>query len=106
MWADPEIEWVIAAEHPESRTLKGYEAIEDYLNEWESTLPGMRFVPEEVLDAGERILAIGSVSGTGAGSGAGVEVPIAFLCSLSGAKVIRVEEYLDPKQALRQAGLA
>jgi ketosteroid isomerase-like protein len=104
-FSNPEIEWVIAREHPEARTLAGREAIAAYLQEWQAALPGMTFVADRVLDGREAVVAVGTVRGTGAESGADVEVPIAFLCRLTDGKVVRVEEYLDPKEALELAGI-
>lgn len=101
----PQIEWVIAREHPDARTLSGYEAIWTYFREWEQTLDDLRVEIDEVVDAGERAVAVGMVRGTGIESGADMEVPIAFLCSLREGKVTRVEEFLDPSEALKAVGL-
>jgi ketosteroid isomerase-like protein len=40
------------------------------------------------------------------GSGAEVEIPIAFVSILRDGKTIRVEEYLNPADALEAVGLA
>lgn len=104
-WSDPQIEWVVAREHPEARTLTGRDAVVAYFQEWEASLPGMTFVADRVLDGDESVVAVGTVRGTGAGSGADVQVPLALLCRLAAGKVVRVEEYLDPNEALEIAGL-
>jgi ketosteroid isomerase-like protein len=102
---DPRAEWVVAKEHPTARTLVGYEQLADYLREWQATVPGISFHHERVLDAGESVLAIGTVRGTGTGSGAEVEVPLALLCTFRDGLIIRVEEYLNPDEALEAVGL-
>ena len=101
----PEAEWVIAREHPAARTLVGYQQLAEYLREWQVTVPGVGFEHERVLDAGERVLGIGRVRGTGIGSGAEVEVPLALLCTFRDGLIVRVEEYLSPDEALKAAGL-
>jgi ketosteroid isomerase-like protein len=105
-WWHPEIEWVVAREHPEARTLKGREAVTAYFGEWEATLEDARLEMASFVDAGGSVVAFGTVRGTGAGSGADVQVPIAFVCTLANGKLARVEEYLDPPEALKAAGLA
>ncbi len=101
----PDVEWVIAKEHPDARTLVGRAAIAEYRREWEDLVPGLQADIDRYLDAGDQIVAVGSVHGTGAGSGAGVRVPIAFLFTLRDGLIARVEEYLDPAEALEVAGL-
>jgi ketosteroid isomerase-like protein len=98
-------EWVIAKEHPAARTLVGYEQLADYLREWQSTVSGVRFRHERLLDVGQSVLAIGTVRGTGVGSGADVEVPLALLCTFRDGLISRVEEYLNPVEALDALGL-
>ena len=103
---DPAIEWVIAREHPDSKTLIGHESLRAYERDWQETLSGLRLELDRVLDAGENVVGIGSVGGTGTGSGANVDVPIAFVFTLRDGLITRVEEYLDPQEALRATGLA
>jgi ketosteroid isomerase-like protein len=98
-------EWVIAKEHPAARTLVGFEQLADYLREWQATLSGVGFEHERVLDAGERVLAIGRVRGTGIASGAQVAVPLALLCTFQDGLIVRVEEYLNTAEALKAVGL-
>jgi ketosteroid isomerase-like protein len=104
LW-DPEIEWVIAREHPDARILAGPEAVMSYVREWESTLTGLQVEIDRLLDAGERVVAVGSVGGAGSESGAGVRVPIAFVVTAQDGLITRVEEYLEPAEALAVAGL-
>ena len=46
------------------------------------------------------MIAIGRVRGVGAGSGADVVVPIAFVNHFSEGVIVKVEEFLDPQEAL------
>ena len=101
-----EPEWVIAREHPEARTLLGRVAIVAYLRDWEATLDDMRIEVDRFVDAGSGVVGVGMVCGTGIGSGADLEVPIAFLYTLTDGRIVRVEEYLNPGEALAAVGLA
>jgi ketosteroid isomerase-like protein len=101
----PDIEWVIAREHPDARTLTGREAVEEYQREWEEAVPDVRIEYERVLDSGERVVGTGQVRGTGTGSGADVRAPIAFVFTLRDGLIMRVEEYLNPSEAVAAVGL-
>jgi uncharacterized protein len=105
-WWHPKIEWIVAREHPEARTLIGREAIASYLEDWEATLHGLQIDVDELLDAGDTVVAIGSVRGSGTDSGADVSVPIALVCTLREGKLVRVQEYLDTAEALGTIGPA
>ncbi len=39
-WWHPVIEWVVAREHPEARTLNGRESVMAYFRAWEEILDG------------------------------------------------------------------
>jgi ketosteroid isomerase-like protein len=101
----PDVEWVVAREHPESRTLVGHQAVGAYWDEWQTTLPDMRIELDRVLDGGGDVVAIGNVRGTGIGSGARVRVPIAVLYSFRDGLICRAEEFLDHSEALKAARL-
>jgi ketosteroid isomerase-like protein len=102
---DPEIVWIVAEEHPDARTLRGWEAIVAYRREWEEMLMGMRLVNDRIVDAGESVVLIGRVTGVGVGSGAGLEVPLALVETFEDGRIVRVQEYLDPAAALEACGV-
>lgn len=102
---DPEIEWVVAREHPASRTLRGVQDLRAYRQDWAQSLGGLSFEPERVVGRDDVVVAIGRIKGTGVESGAEVGVPLGFLSRFRDGAVVRVEEYLDPQQALEVAGL-
>ena len=102
---DSQVEWVVAREHPASRTVRGLEDLRAYREDWGQTLGSLRFEPERIVDGPETVVVLGTVKGTGAGSGAEVEVPLGFAMRFRDGAIIRVEEYLDPREALDAAGL-
>lgn len=105
-WTDPEIEWVVAREHPNAATHRGRDAVASYFREWQDTLNEMHLNIDRVVEAGDSVVTIGKVSGVGAGSGAPIEIPIAFVSEVREGKTVRVEEYLNPGQALKAVGLS
>jgi ketosteroid isomerase-like protein len=102
---DPEIEWVVAREHPASRTVRGLDELRAYREDWRQMLGALRFEFERIIDRDELVVSIGRVSGTGAGSGAATEVPIGLVSHFRNGSVVKVEEFLDPDEALEAAGL-
>jgi ketosteroid isomerase-like protein len=101
----PDIEWVVAKEHPDARTVRGREAVAAYRREWDEMLDELRVEMDRIVDAQGAVVLLGTVRGVGVGSGAEVEVPIAFVHTFQDGKIIRVAEYIDPAEALEAAGL-
>lgn len=101
----PDIEWVVAREHPEARTLNGPEAVREYFRAREEILVDPRLEMDRFIDAGVPVVAVGKVRGTGVGSEADVQVPIVFVCTPADGKLLHVEEYLNPNEALEAVGL-
>jgi ketosteroid isomerase-like protein len=102
---DPGIEWVVAREHPASRTIRRLDELRVYRQDWAQVLGELRFESERIIDRDDVVVSIGRISGTGAGSGAATEVPIGFVLRFRDGSVNKVEEFLDPDEALEAAGL-
>lgn len=100
-------EWVVAEENPSAGTLRGPAEIRAYLEDWRSTVHGLRFEPIERLDAGDAVLTIGTISGRAGGEdGPEVTVPLAIITRFEDGQVVRTEEYLDTDKAFEAAGLS
>jgi ketosteroid isomerase-like protein len=99
--ADPELEWEVAPEHPAATTHRGIEAVLEYHEDWRSTVHGLRVELHSIAASGDTVVSVCGLRGEGAESGADVEVEIAFLTTFSEGKAVRVEEFLDPSEALR-----
>jgi ketosteroid isomerase-like protein len=99
--ADPGIEWEVAPEHPASTTHRGIDAVREYHEDWRNTLHDLRIDLRSIAARGETVVAVCGLRGEGAESGADVEVEIAFLTTFRDGKAIRVEEFLDPDEAMR-----
>lgn len=97
---DPEIEWVIAREHPAARTLPALDELRAYRDDWLESMPGMRVQYDEFVEGGDLVIATGRVVATGVGSDAEVSVPIGFVFRFRDGRVVSVQEFLDPEEAL------
>jgi ketosteroid isomerase-like protein len=98
-WADPDLEWVTAREHPSAASHRGVEAIRAYHEDWLRLFPGLRIEVESVEEHGDRVLAVARLRGEGAGSGAATEIRLGILSTYRGERAVRVEEFLDPQEA-------
>lgn len=105
---DPEVQW-----HPlmqvmlggEATVYRGHEDTREGIRELDEAFAELQVEQSEVRDLGERVLAIGHLRGRGKESGARTESAIAWMVEFKSGKVVRVREYLDPKQALEAVGL-
>jgi len=95
----PDIEWVVAREHPASRTVRGLDELLGYHGDWQETMPGLTIEILETVERGDAVLSLCRLHGAGADSGAEVGVTIGFVSRFSEEKIVRVEEYLDPAEA-------
>ena len=99
---DPEIEFEMI-DWPHGDKARGIEAMNET---WRASLAAwedFRVHPDELIDHGDRILVINSVSGRGKGSGADVSAVTATLFTLEDGKVMGLGLYWDPERARRVA---
>ena len=90
------IEWTEAEGFPYGGTYKGADAIVENVfmklgSEWE----GFAAVPDEILDAGETIVALGHYSGKYNATGKSMKVPFAHVWTLSDGKIVKFVQYTD-----------
>ena len=85
---------------------RGHEGIRQFIRDVDEVLPQIQVELVEVRDLGERIVASGRLRARGRASGVEVESPIGWIIEFRGGRVIRMRDYLDPKEALEAAGLS
>jgi ketosteroid isomerase-like protein len=103
--ASPDGEYAISELNPNARLLHGREEIADYLRDWHDTVSGLHYELEEVRDAGEAVVVLGTMSGRVGEGGPEITADLAFVLRFEGTVVVRTEEYLDRRLALEAAGL-
>jgi ketosteroid isomerase-like protein len=99
--AHPDIEWEVAPEHPAATTHRGFEAVRAYHEDWRNTLQDLRIELRSVAERGDVVVSVCRLRGKGGESGADVGVDLALLTTFRDGKAIRVEEFLNPDEALR-----
>ena len=101
---DPEV--VFDASHRvDGRVGRGHEELVAILSEWLSTWNEWREEVEEIRDAGNQVLVIGTQRGRGKGSGVEWENRFGHLYEVQGGKITRWTVYSDLSEALEAAGL-
>jgi ketosteroid isomerase-like protein len=61
---------------------------------------------ERFVDAGDRVIVIETRGGRGSASEVEADLRLAVIWTLQKGKVVRIETYLDPQEALESAGLS
>jgi ketosteroid isomerase-like protein len=101
---DADIEWDLSRRLIDPQKYRGHEGVkkffEQLLEAWEEA-PSMK--AEELIDAGDRVVAFVRVQGRGKGSGAAVEARIAQVWTIRDQKAIRLEYFGDRAEALAAA---
>jgi ketosteroid isomerase-like protein len=67
---------------------------------------GYRAVPEQLIDAGEQVLAVVQVGGPGRRSGADVMARVAHVLTFRGRRVVKFTEFNAVGEAFRAVGLS
>ena len=63
------VEWITPPEDPEPGTYRGYEGLERFWAQWRAAVGQLRLEPQEIIDAGDRVLVVALRSGRGEHSG-------------------------------------
>ena len=84
----------------------GKEVVVEWFGDWfRQFAPDYRFEIEEVRDFGDRVFVVATHYGRGRSGGAPVELWSAWVYTLRGGKVCRLEAWGDREAALEAAGL-
>jgi ketosteroid isomerase-like protein len=84
---------------------KGRDGMLRFWREWLGTLGG-RIVVESLLDAGDRVVVIGTMDAVGEASGAPSVIRFGQVWSFREGQVVRIDGYYDPRAALEAVGLS
>ena len=89
------------------KTYTGIQGMRRMLAESHEVWEEFRMEPDELVDAGDRVVAIGRWVGRGAGSGVEVQLPVADVFTLHDGRIVRSEiGFTDRAEALEAAGLS
>jgi ketosteroid isomerase-like protein len=102
----PEVEFREDPKFPEASVYRGRDAIRAYARRFSGEFEAFSWEAEDFRDAGDdQVLVLLRVRGRGKDSGADFDTPVGWLFTLTEARVMRVDAYLDRREALEAAGL-
>jgi ketosteroid isomerase-like protein len=90
---------------PDGGIYSGHRGVRDFYTGWVGAWDDFHINLERVVDAGDRVVDINEVSGTGKGSGAPVSMRTGNVWTLDDGRVVRHVGYPDAAEALEAAGL-
>jgi uncharacterized protein len=103
----PEIEWDFSHVDTwlEEKIYRGYDGIAEFFGKWVREWDDYSFEVEDIIDAGDRVVAIVRDEGRGKSSGIKLERRHAEVWTVRGGKVTRIEPYDEKAEALAAVGL-
>ena len=101
---DPEVETDVSI-RPEGKVYLGHEGLAEALRTWTGTWEAWRIEVEEILDAGDQVVAFEKQSGRGKGSGVRFSQETASVFTLCEDTVVRIKWFSNRGEALEAAGL-
>jgi ketosteroid isomerase-like protein len=103
---DPEIEWHLRADLPDSRTLHGLQQVEQLFAEWSEAFEDLQIDPVEISEVAGRTIAVLRLRGRVKGSAQAVEMDEVWVYRWRDEKAIEIREYATKDEALRSLGVS
>jgi ketosteroid isomerase-like protein len=102
---DSAVVWEGIDDAPDRGPFRGREAVIAHLRSWLETLGAFRSEPEEVIDAGDKVVVVQRSHGILKGSNAEVGLRFATVYAVRDARVVSVKQYRHRDEALKAVGL-
>src|SRR5688572_13540225 len=104
---DPDVELDMSRNILNPDVYRGYAGVERLAGVVEDLWDDFRFEPQELIDAGDRVVAHIKISGKGRGSGVETEMHVFNIWTLSQGKVVRLAGgYTERAETLEAAGIS
>ena len=99
---DAEVEWRVPPGSPYGGTYRSPEAVlQEVFGRLAAEWEGWRMTLDEVLDAGDHVVVLGTESGTHKRTGRRAQVMAAHVFRLRNAKVVQFTDYVDTHEVAR-----
>jgi ketosteroid isomerase-like protein len=89
----------------ETGTIRGRDELLRWHERWFEAWDEFHPEVDEIIEAGDAVVAAITVHGRGSQSGATITQRFFHVCETSGGKISRMGEYLDRQEALKSVGL-
>jgi ketosteroid isomerase-like protein len=103
---DSEIEWQMAEDEPDARTLRGQTEVLDMLGGWVESFAEFLTTPQDFIDAGEHVVVPITFVARPHGADAPVTIEETQVYTVEGGAVVRVREYRTKVEALQTVGVS
>jgi uncharacterized protein len=104
---DPRIDWRAAeGALDDAGPISGLDAMRAYLQDWLDDFDELSLEPDELIDAGEQVVAVQRMRGRARASGIETEIRFAVVYTVRDGKIVRGREYWERAQALEAVGLS
>ena len=101
----PDVEWHVDPQDPDTTVHRDRESAVRYASMWVEVMDTSVQVREVLEGAGDQVMAWTRVESRGIASGALAGLDLAFIFTLRGGLVVRVQETRDKTEALVAVGL-
>jgi ketosteroid isomerase-like protein len=102
----PEFEFIPPPMLPEGDVYRGPQGLQQLWQTWRASFADFRIEVEETIDAGDTVIVMAAVAGTGIGTGLEVSSPsFAWVWSYEGDVPVRMEAMPNRATALEAVGL-
>ncbi len=103
----PDIQWHTRPDLPDTATYRGHEAVAGLMAEWfAGAFEDLHVDVEELIDAGDRVVAVLRMHGRLRGSSQEVEMAETHVLTMRDGKATEIHEYQTTAEALKAVGLA
>jgi ketosteroid isomerase-like protein len=105
---DPDIEWDDSriTDSVVRGRIRGHDALRAWIREFYGSWAELSFQPDELIDAGNDVVAVVTARGRGRASGLTVEETRVLVFTVEAGKIIRVVWFPTKSEALEAAGLS
>ncbi len=101
----PDFEWHTRQDLPDAGVRKGYEGLARLAREWADAFDDLQLDADELIDAGNHVVAVARIRGCLKGSGHQVEVEETQVWTMRDGRAVEVRGYLTRAEALKAVGL-
>lgn len=102
---DPHLVFIMRPQFPDSGVYLGPEEVARYMRGFLEAWTRVTIEAEEIVEAGDSVIAAVAQRGTGTGSGAETELRYFHVWSFRGPRVIRWESFRERGEAFASVGL-
>jgi uncharacterized protein len=102
----PDIEWVNPSDALEPGTRRGIEAFTSITEGLDDTITDFRIEVERCIDAGDRVVVIATMRGSGSRSGIEIKRRHGSVWTIRDGKAVRFQWFYEPAEALEAVGLS